>query len=375
MPKSNGRKRRPGVSNGKPVKVGSSLIQRDYLEELQTAWREKRLVFFLGAGVSAPYGLANWTDLVLDLLLNKSRQFESFWPHYRKALALWMTDYFDFSPLALARVVKTEMRRSDDGLTEDDHRREFLERVRESLYRTFSPKPAGTTTAQTIAKLIAAGEKGKRGRNVPLIFTTNFDDVLELELERAGVKARPVYDPTRRADSQLPVIHVHGYLPHQGKVPLIDLVFTEDEYHRLSYMVFQWALAEIIGCFRNYTVLFIGLSMSDPNLRRLLDATYVKTDRPAHFLLRKDYEIAPAERTKAIRIVNEYAAEQGRRAKLTEVKVKSDVSGAINVMLKQAHEYDHALFEAMGVGTIWINSYDDIPKILTKIARPSSPAR
>src|SRR2546421_3647080 len=241
-------------SVNKRIQIGQSMVRPEYLKELKKAWSEGRLVLLLGAGVSAPYGLSNWTDLVLDLLLNESRKFEQFWPHYRKALALWMTDYFDFSPLALARVVKYKLRRSGH-IPEAEQRKEFLERVRESLYRTFTPNPPGTTALTTIAKLIVRSEKARNGRRIPAIFTANFDNVLEVELEKIGVKARSVYDATRRADSELQIVHVHGYLPQTGDIPDVDLVFTEDEYHRLSYSIFHWALADIISCLRNYTVL------------------------------------------------------------------------------------------------------------------------
>jgi len=356
-------------TTGTRVRIGKSNVRPEYLNELKNAWKERRLVLFLGAGVSAPYGLANWTDLVLDLLLNESSRFEQFWPHYRKALALWMTDYFDFSPLALARVVKYKLRRSAGPITDDQQRREFLGLVHESLYRTFTPNPTGMTALKTIAQIIAKSERARNGRRIRQIFTANFDNVLEMELDKVKVKVRPVYDATRQTDNNLQIVHVHGYLPKDGTIPNMDLVFTEDEYHKLSYSIFHWALADIISGLRNSTVLFVGLSMSDPNLRRLLDATYVRGQQPAHFLLRKDYDLPPAARTRAIRIVNEYAEEQGRRANLAQVKVKSDVSGAIDIMLKQAHQYDRELFKDMGVGTIWVNDFDDISKILVEIAK------
>jgi hypothetical protein len=371
-------KKRVLAKKAAPAASTSGLVPREYLEPLQAAWRERRLVLFLGAGVSAPYGLANWTDLVLDLLLGESRKFQRFWPHYRKALALWMTDYYDFSPLALARVVKYKLRRSAVELTDAARHGEFLELVRETLYQTFNEgtfkeqpfngKPYKATALKTIAKLAARDQTSKDGRHIPLIFTTNFDNVLELELQKAGVEARPVYDAKRRRDDKLPVVHVHGYLPREGPIPQLDLVFTEDEYHKLSYSAFHWALSDIVNCFRNYTVLFVGLSMSDPNLRRLLDATYVSSDGLVHYLLRKEYEIAPAERVKAIRIIDDYAQEQGRRVGLNEVKSESSVSDAIDTMLRQASEYDRDLFRDMGLGTIWFKDYDDIPKILSEIA-------
>jgi hypothetical protein len=352
------------------IDIGNSSVRVDYLGALQQAWRERRLVFFLGAGVSNPYGLSNWTDLVLDLVLKKSHKLEQFWPHYRKALALWMTDYFDFSPLALARVVKYNLSKSGRNLTEDERLQRFLQLVRKSLYSTFNEEPdGGNTTLQMIAKLCARGHKKREARHIPMIFTTNFDNVLELELKKAKVKAQPIYDATRRTNNDaLPVIHVHGYLPHAGKIPSVKLVFTEDEYHHLSYSFYHWALADIINCLRNYTVLFVGHSMSDPNLRRLLDATHLEGEGLTHYLLRKEYELKPAERARAERIVQEYAEEQGRRANLTQVKVKSDVSAALDGMLRQAHVYDRQLFKDMGIGTIWLNDFDDIPKILEQVA-------
>src|SRR6267142_5392621 len=222
------------ANNSKRVVIGKSLVRREYLNELKKAWRGQRLVLFLGAGVSAPYGLANWTDLVLDLLLNESEKFEQFWPHYRKALALWMTDYFDFSPLALARVVKYKLRRSAESISSDQQRRDFLSLVHESLYSTFNENPTGTTALRTIAKMVAKSERSRNGRRIQAVFTANFDNVLEMELEKVGVPIRPIYDGRRQTENELRVVHVHGYLPRNGEIPNVDLVFTEDEYHRLS---------------------------------------------------------------------------------------------------------------------------------------------
>jgi hypothetical protein len=108
--------------------------------------------------------------------------------------------------------------------------------------------------------------------------------------------------------------------------------------------------------------------MNDPNLRRLLDATYVSNEDLVHFLLRKNYEISPQERARAIKFVDENAREQAEQSNLAEIKTKSNVSDAIDVMLKQAHEYDRELFKDMGVGTIWINDFSDIPKLLDEIS-------
>src|SRR4051794_16694781 len=55
-----------------------------------------------------------------------------------------------------------------------------------------------------------------------------------------------------------------------GPISRADVVFTEPDYHRLTDSVFHWSLSFIVERLRKNTVPFIGLSMSDPNLRRLL---------------------------------------------------------------------------------------------------------
>ncbi len=37
-------------------------------------------------------------------------------------------------------------------------------------------------------------------------------------------------------------------------------------------------------------------------------------------------------------------------------------------MLEQADSYDRNLFEAMGVKTLWVEDYDDIPALLARIS-------
>ena len=92
-------------------------MRTEYLHALQQAWRERRLVLFLGAGVSMPYGVPAWRELVLHLLLDTAdRRFAQFMPHYRPALATWLADRFDFSPALLARVVKYQLAKKISGV-------------------------------------------------------------------------------------------------------------------------------------------------------------------------------------------------------------------------------------------------------------------
>src|ERR1044071_5382949 len=87
------------------IHVGQSFVNRSDLGGLNWAWQQKQLVLFLGAGVSIPYGVPSWKNLVLELLFDQAgqtRRLGQMLPHYRRAVASWMTDYFEYSPLVLA---------------------------------------------------------------------------------------------------------------------------------------------------------------------------------------------------------------------------------------------------------------------------------
>src|SRR3954467_13787777 len=95
------------------VQIGTSAVNSSSIRGLRAALRRQQLVFFLGAGVSIPYGVPSWKDLVLELLFDQTehtRRLGAVWPHYRRALASWMTDYFEYNPLVLARMVERDLR-------------------------------------------------------------------------------------------------------------------------------------------------------------------------------------------------------------------------------------------------------------------------
>jgi hypothetical protein len=114
-------------------------------------------VLFLGAGVSIPYGLPSWKSLVLELLFEHAqgtRRLGSMWPHYRRAVASWMTDYFDYDPLVLARMVERDLRLKNSAMprgatTPADRADLFLYRLRSHMYANYR-EPKGPTILQAI---------------------------------------------------------------------------------------------------------------------------------------------------------------------------------------------------------------------------------
>lgn len=52
-----------------------------------------------------------------------------------------------------------------------------------------------------------------------------------------------------------------------------------------------------------------------------------------------------------------------------ERKKPLELEEAIHAALRQADTYDREVFEGMGVKTIWVERFDDVPHIISAIAR------
>jgi hypothetical protein len=339
------------------VRVGRAEVNAGDLRGLRYAWKHRQLSLFLGAGVSIPYGLPSWKDLVLELLFEqatKTHRLGSMWPHYRRAVASWMTDYFDYDPLVLARMVERDLRPN------------FLSKLRIQMYARHR-KPHERTALDAVADLIA---KSNRRSGVDTVVTFNFDDLLEDALRKRKVDVQSVSSRTRQQGSALRVIHAHGFVPRTGPISRADMVFTEPDYHRLTEAVFHWSLSEVVERLRKSTVLFVGLSMSDPSLRRLLDASR-NSDIPPHWQIQKRHEVRDHEVLEVMQEIERRARNYAvlLRSGVDERKKPDQLEESLHATLRQADTYDRQVFESMGVKTIWVERFDDIPSIIDAISR------
>ncbi|WP_176421876.1 SIR2 family protein [Fibrobacter sp. UWH1] len=109
--------------------------------------------------------------------------------------------------------------------------------------------------------------------NVESVVTYNYDDLLETEL---GVYSNnvcyPIYGLSRVPNGvKTPIYHVHGYLPRTKNGASSIIVLGEKEYHDIYRESNNWGSVEQLHALNRNVCFFIGLSMTDPNLRRLLD--------------------------------------------------------------------------------------------------------
>ncbi len=152
-------------------------------------------------------------------------------------------------------------------------------------------------------------------------------------------------------------------------------MFTEEQYHRLTLEGLNWAVVYLLWCLRQHTVLFIGLSMTDPNIRRLLDAAVASSEEPVHFQLRRDYRAPDGPEAEGLL---EQMREDIRR-RMTESerlgieKTPEQLDDVITDMHKLAHRYDRELFKDLGVRTIWYDEHADVPAFLDFITSEQGP--
>jgi hypothetical protein len=345
------------------VRVGSSDILPDQLWSLRQALSAGALIPVLGAGVSVPYGMPSWKALVLHLLFDQGPDLEhlrDYPAQYQRAFAAWMADYFEYDLVVLSRAVKEQFidARLHEGKSAAEAEAAFLRHVRSKLYQS-EISGADQTALQAVARLVRDGR-------VPAVVSFNFDDLLERELTRLNVKHHSVWNEHCPPGEGVPILHPHGFLPRDGELDGYSIVFTEDEYHRMASQSFHWAQVEVVHQLRNGTAFFIGLSMSDPNLRRLLDASR-NPHRPTHWIVQRRHKIAPNQLMAVIGDIDRRAQEYGALLQLPATKTPGTIERELPDALSLADHYDQLLLKRMAVNTMWIEEFGDVVPLIDAI--------
>lgn len=114
------------------------------------------------------------------------------------------------------------------------------------------------------------------------LVTTNFDNrFLEASAETSGHGHRlRVHDapalPVPKRHRWRSLVHLHGRIQPEGDRS--DLVLTSADFGR-AYLTERWAAKFVTALFREFTVVFVGYSLSDPVMKYLVDAVAVERAR------------------------------------------------------------------------------------------------
>ncbi|HEY0737945.1 MAG TPA: SIR2 family protein [Herpetosiphonaceae bacterium] len=250
-------------------------------KEIAAAIRQAELAPLIGAGMSIPRGLPHWKALVDRLILawkqwDRSQTSRLLSPEHYIAL---IRQNFQ-SDLAIVSYLRRRI--AEDG------RVSFGQLLFSALYTTpklFTPEPSNIH--RHLVTLFAPYPRR--------IWTTNYDDLLEEAARSINIPASTL-DPSRRqAKSELMVAHLHGFLgppgraeghPEPSQAETI-LALAEDDYHTIASDVIGWTNREFYRLFDEHRVLILGMSLDDPNVRRVL-ATNLRHPRDQtarHFAL------------------------------------------------------------------------------------------
>lgn len=307
------------LSCDKIEEPGIEEVTEQRIKRAQVVAASGKSTFFLGSGVSISAGLPSWDKLLerlLDILKNRNHTILE----YDKLIH----DSWN-SSIIFARYIENCF---SDAET-------FKEAIRTALYREV-PKSSGIIEA--ISQIIlrrnrivqnkdgaTINQLGKRIGEIDSVITYNYDDCLETQLDNDGVNYNSITKGNRVDPGAFPIYHVHGFIPNNGARGISDVVLTESAYHNIYGESYHWSNIEQLHALGNTTCFFVGLSMSDPNLRRLID------------------QAADRDRNEAFHYAILYKDN-------FEDQILAD-----------------RLFIKLGVNALWVKSFDDIPALLNQV--------
>lgn len=237
----------------------------------------------LGAGVSLELGVPNWRGL---------------------ALKVW--EAADLTPTERTQVERlAEEAPSLPMLFELAERRlgfeRFVEALRDAIYAD-APKMMADDTGTTLGAIATAIRQDYglgAARRIARVVTFNADELLRDALRRRRgnlgqywrTADHAVYqEPAGRGAQPVPIYHVHGFLPRGGAfVGLSEhrLVFTDSQYWNSGTSQASLANRTMNAALADSHCIFIGLSMTDPNLLRWLALRYNEVAADTHAQARR----------------------------------------------------------------------------------------
>ena len=212
------------------------------------------LSIILGAGVSYDYGAVSWNKLV--------KSFEK---------DIYETISLDFDNQIKGKIGTTDLIHAQlykDLLPND----KYYNRIYQSLYGNFtSSKLKKTTTLFELGSLL---KRYIPNRNIKVL-TYNYDNFFEQYLDKyfSNIKYSVFFTEECSLNNSVPIYHIHGYLPYDKEINKNykeSIKLTEDDYNFLYNSPYSWQIGTQLEAFRKNNCLFVGCSLTDPNIRRLL---------------------------------------------------------------------------------------------------------
>jgi NAD-dependent SIR2 family protein deacetylase len=329
------------------IPFSKSYTRKEIVHKLATYYKNRKLVLVLGAGVSMDFGLPNWETLLQELMMTTMNQEQK----VASVLSKSFTNIFSPSPLIAGRYLQNHY--AEKQLS-------FEEAIRKVLYKELDIKKQSELMDEIINFCIGQD----KSQNLDSIITYNFDDILEQRLSKANNQFpyKSIYGIGMNPYGQLPIFHVHGFLQQKGKLTdQNQITFGESVYHKQYNDIYSWNNFVQINKFRDSNCLFIGSSLTDPNIRRLLDIAKKQkgdSEEDFHFVFKLRY------REEAIKVRLESLLKENQHLLNEKSLAKMNFEETVKFLIDIIERFDESDTASFGVKTIWINDWKEIPEIM-----------
>jgi hypothetical protein len=340
------------------TRVNANVPLVSSINSLIESYKNNNLTLVLGAGVSVDYGLPSWNVLVQKLLLTAFKNETNETEEKSLVLAKLFTKVFPLSPLIAARFLNNNYNIKGKSI-------EFEKDVRKVLYENIMNDIDSELVKEIIQLCVAPG----KSPNLNSIITYNYDDIIEKSLEKLDIEVpfRPIYSVGQNNNyNELPIYHVHGFMPRDGELDINNkITLGENNYHQQYNDIYSWNNIIQINKFRDCTCLFIGISFTDPNIRRLLDIANIQrgNTNKYHYLIKPKYNKEDIE--SFIKIV----LDQNKDLLSEKINLDMDLCQVVGYLIDMMEKFEENDALSFGVQTIWIKEYSEIPKILKQIRK------
>lgn len=328
----------------KPDDLYWKIQRKIYIGKIRKVLRANKLALFLGSGVSMSAGIPTWNMLLEKINESVFREMKSnivdgklknFQTNENEdsILANLLSRLGDDSPIVNASFLQSAL-----GSTAA-----MSKEIRSALYGT-RKKTFSSATLKWLAKL--CNHRGSY--QIQGVVTFNYDDLLEQHLKDIPVTFMPIFKEEDEIEpDNLPIYHVHGYLPQYNKLhDSYPLVLTEQSYHNVYTEAYSWSNITQLLVLKENTCLFVGLSMNDPNMRRILDIAARKNhSKVKHYALMQRLDLVVGEE---------------------QLKEVSEVISAklLEAFLDDFHMSREKHYENLGVQIVWFEDLGEIPQII-----------
>lgn len=319
-------------------------------------FKNNTLVFVLGAGVSIDHNLPSWNDLLQRLLLLAIANDNNETKEKANILSKVFNSIFSPDPLKAGRYLYNKFSNDKDTMA-------FEEAVRHIIYSDIDLSLESDLFKEIRQFCIAP----VNSPNLDSIITYNYDELLEYYLKQIDIDIpySSIYAPGMKHDlNSLAIYHVHGFLPRKGDLTGNNkITLSEDIYHQQYSDIYGWSNLVQINKFKDCNCLFVGISLSDPNLRRLLDiAKKLRGDDIiVHYCIKKRYHIDTIQKDlKKILDKKKDLLNEKSETSLT-------LTETAQYLIDFIEDFEIKDARSLGVDIVWVDDYEEIPNILEKV--------